>query len=233
MAVTRSLYELHLLDVDIRERERELAEVMRRLEDEEALSLAQRRARDEEEKLLGLERQQREADATISDIQAKLIPLEKRAYSGSVTNPRELEGLGQEAIILKKRLGEAEDRSLLLMDDVEAVEKVLAAAKEELASIEEQRREDVKTLSGEKSRIEAELSQLRSKRKTVVSSIDAGTIRLYESLRSSRTGTAVAKVERGMCQGCRIALPVGVIQQARLGRKVVRCTSCGMILFVS
>jgi len=43
----------------------------------------------------------------------------------------------------------------------------------------------------------------------------------------------VVKVERGMCQGCRISLPMSVLQKARSGFDVVQCVSCERILYVS
>ncbi|MEE9198595.1 MAG: C4-type zinc ribbon domain-containing protein, partial [Dehalococcoidia bacterium] len=215
------------------EQENVLKEVVRKLEDEEALERARERVGNQQDHLADLDRQQREADALISDIQAKLTPLEKKVYGGSVKNPRELEALEHEAKILKKRLGEAEDRSLSLMESVEAAQETLDAARNELAAMEEQRLKEVESLSADKGRIEKELSRLGAQRQGVVTTIDAEAITLYESLRSSMPGSAVAKVERGMCQGCRITLPMSAIQKARLGRSVVRCSSCGRILYVS
>ncbi|MDI6814491.1 MAG: hypothetical protein QMC90_00160 [Dehalococcoidales bacterium] len=40
-------------------------------------------------------------------------------------------------------------------------------------------------------------------------------------------GTAVAKVEQGLCRGCRISLSTAKLQQARSG-SLVQCSSCGL-----
>ena len=40
-----------------------------------------------------------------------------------------------------------------------------------------------------------------------------------------------ARVEQGICRGCRISLPTTDLQQARSG-KLVQCSSCGRILFL-
>ena len=45
-------------------------------------------------------------------------------------------------------------------------------------------------------------------------------------------GTAVAKVEQGVCCGCRISLPSTELQRAR-SDSLVRCSSCGRILFLA
>ena len=229
----RRLYELYLIDSESQEHEDALKEVERKLKYEETLKRIRGRVGDQEKELSSLERQQREADSMILSVQSKLTPLEQKVYSGSVKNPRELEAFEQETKSLKKQLSRAEDKSLSFMDCVDAAQNALAGAREELAAIEKQRLKEVQRLSSDKNRIEKELLKLRPKRQGLISIIDAGDLRLYESLRSTKSGSAVGKVERGMCQGCRIALPMSVVQQARLGRNVVQCTSCGRILYLS
>ncbi len=229
----RSLFDLHLTDTEIDQRETALGDVLRELENESLLKQAQQKALERQETLNALQAELRDSEASIADIQAKLNPLEKKIYSGSVQNPRELEAFQQESQILKRRLGEEEDGSLAFMEKVEAAEDILKKAEEELVRVEKQRQQDIERLSLEKSVLERELSNLGDKRENMVSGIETTAIKLYESLRSSKSGGAVAKVERGMCQGCRISLPVGAVQQARMGRTVVQCTSCGRILYVS
>jgi predicted nucleic acid-binding Zn-ribbon protein len=40
-------------------------------------------------------------------------------------------------------------------------------------------------------------------------------------------------VERGLCRGCGVTLPSGDVQRARAGQELVRCNSCGRILYVA
>ncbi len=88
-------------------------------------------------------------------------------------------------------------------------------------------------LAGQMQRTRAALATLDERRAGSVSRIDPREIRLYDSLRSSKGGQAVVKVERGLCRGCRMALPTHQLQRARLGREPVLCNSCGRILFVN
>ena len=53
---------------------------------------------------------------------------------------------------------------------------------------------------------------------------------VYESLRTLKQGRAVARIEQGACQGCRISLPTHVVQRARGGTVLVHCPSCERIL---
>ena len=232
MTTTKSIYDLHSFDERIRALNAELAETVRILQDETELERARKQARGREEDLAEFQRQQREADSLISDIQSRLVPAQRKAYSGSVKNPRELEAFEHEIKLLKKRLSDAEDRSLVLMDSVDAAEREAEKAGTGLSSVEDARREEVERLTGDKGRFEGELSELGLTRQGLATSIDGADMRLYESLRSSKSGGAVAKVERGMCQGCRISLPMSAIQRARVGQIVVQCPSCERILFV-
>ncbi|MFC1940720.1 zinc ribbon domain-containing protein, partial [Chloroflexota bacterium] len=75
------------------------------------------------------------------------------------------------------------------------------------------------------------LASLKHKRQQLVSEIDPQVIETYQLLRKHK-GTAVAKVTEGICRGCRISLPVTELQQVRSG-SLVRCSSCGRILFLA
>jgi len=44
---------------------------------------------------------------------------------------------------------------------------------------------------------------------------------------------SVAKVEGGACQGCRISLPMNLLQKARSGNSLVQCSSCERVLYLT
>ena len=233
MMSTRPIYELHLLDAEILQKEAALARVNHKLEDDAELRRAGDSLHRGETELSELQRKQRDADAVISDIQAKLVPLERRAYSGVITNTRELQGVEQEVKSLKRRLGEAEDSSLLLMEETEQAEQLVVKSLDDFSSVEGRRNREVEDLTRERDELQANLVDLTGRRGSQASSIDATTTSLYESLRSSKGGLAVATVERGMCRSCRISLPMNVNQRARAGKELVQCPSCAKILFAT
>ncbi|MDP7525931.1 MAG: C4-type zinc ribbon domain-containing protein, partial [Dehalococcoidales bacterium] len=86
-------------------------------------------------------------------------------------------------------------------------------------------------LSADLERHKGLITDLEQKRQLITADIDAPTIELYQGVKKQR-GTAVAKVEQGICIGCRISLSVSEFQRARTGN-LVRCSSCGRILFVA
>ena len=85
--------------------------------------------------------------------------------------------------------------------------------------------------SSELEQLKTAQTKLESNRQQVAALIDADTLFTYQELRK-RKGIAVAKVEQGICQGCRITLPNTDLQRAK-GGGVVRCSSCGRIIFLA
>ena len=81
--------------------------------------------------------------------------------------------------------------------------------------------------------LNAEKAGFEGQRSKLTEGLDPLTLQRYEALRKSKGGLAVAKVERGLCQGCRMSLPTHQQQRVRSGRQEVLCSSCGRLLFLS
>ena len=232
MAVGKQIYELHLLDVSITDTDAALTRVNHNLANDGEVRRAEANLQRAKEKLAGVERRQREAEALIADIQARLGPLEKKTYDGSVTNPRELEGMQREVNNLKGRLSEAEDNFLVVLDEHDAASQVATESETQRLDTEEKRKTEVKDLTEEKDKLEFDLLELWEKRDGKAAELDGAPKSLYESLRQSLGGVAVATIGRGMCNNCRLSLPMNVVQKARGGRELSQCPSCTRILWV-
>jgi hypothetical protein len=70
-----------------------------------------------------------------------------------------------------------------------------------------------------------------AERESLAATLDAAEIGQYEHLRRAKAGLAVAKMERGLCQACRMSLPTHQQQQVKSGRRLVLCNNCGRMLF--
>lgn len=231
--MARKLYELQEIDLEIDTKNEALTLVVSRLGDSEALAEARVSLATEEERLVELERSQRDVEREVEDLRSKVALLEEKLYGGSVKNPKELASLQEQVEHLKRKRRGQEDKVLDIMTEVEAMQKNVSLKSREVARIDEDWRAEQATLSGEQAELNAALADLDQKRKDLISRIDAASLELYQGLRRKRQGRAVAKVEQGMCQGCRIVLPLNVLQRARIGQELVQCSSCERILYLS
>ena len=118
------------------------------------------------------------------------------------------------------------------MVGIEELEATRDGAQRELAQLEAQRVEDHPQLLKEEKQLVMEVDRLRQARESTLPELPPSALALYEAIRAAKHGQAMAKVERGMCQGCRIALPEAERRQARSGQSIVQCSSCQRILYV-
>ncbi|MFC2015031.1 zinc ribbon domain-containing protein [Chloroflexota bacterium] len=229
MSIVSQLYQLQEVDLELESNERDFNRTSSQIGESETVINAQNKQAAESKLLEEITQQQRSVEWDISDITGKLTSTEEEMYSGRVRNPKELTDLQNEANTLKTRRGQLEDKALEIMEQVELATNSLAALEKELKKLKAEWQNEQKQLKSELERLKDVISGLQDKRKITAAEIDSQTVELYQGLKKQR-GTAVAKVEQGMCRGCRIMLPVNEFQQARTGN-LVRCGSCGRILY--
>jgi predicted nucleic acid-binding Zn-ribbon protein len=221
-----------LQDIDL-ELDKELARLS---EIEEALGeseeLTQARAASEEKAVAvhALRVEQEDLELYADEVRNKAAEIEKKLYSGSVKNPKELQDYDADLKSLREETKRRDEKLLAMLVQVDDAETELAAASETLGAIESEWRSNQDGMLEEKAAIEPEVARLQAVRAEEAAGFERTLLSLYNVLRERRGGRAVARVERGMCQGCRITLPMSVLQRARTGNGLVQCVSCERIL---
>ncbi len=134
----------------------------------------------------------------------------------------------QEVETEKTRRKALEEKGLELLSQADAVHSEIETKSKALEAQEKEWAVQQAELQKKQAELNQTLSDLQQKRAQASVPISAEILNLYETVRASR-GQAVARVERGMCKGCRLILPVSEWQRVRTGA-LVRCSSCGRIL---
>jgi predicted nucleic acid-binding Zn-ribbon protein len=176
--------------------------------------------------------QMKGVEADVQDMRSKAKIAVDKLYGGTVKNPKELVSLKEQVESYNKKIAGLEDQTLGLMTEMDALEKEVAAKRQQLVVVEDGWAKDQQALLKQKDELIAAIAGIEPRRKEAASQIDQASISLYENLRKRRQGRGVSKVEQGMCQGCRIHLPVNKLQQLRAGHNLVQC-SCERILYLS
>ena len=231
MFPTKRLYDLQEMDWQISAHEKSLAEVRVRLADDSALVSARKQIEELDTQLAERAPQGRQVERAVQELEDKLQEVEQRLYGGAITSPRELSALEEQRSFLQGQRGAEGDRLLELMVEIEDLQTARNEALEHLKQHEAQRGTEEPQLLQSEERLIGELNELRQARDNMTPLLPASAIPLYESLRKDRSGYAVAKVERGLCQGCRVALPTMELQRARSSQSIIQCSSCRRILY--
>jgi len=230
MTSAADLFALQEIDLRRDARRAVIADIESRLEEPEAVRAAREAVEDTEGDLKGLQRLQRSFDAKLADLDAKIKPLETRMYDGSVRNPKELTDMQKELDHFRAQRGKLDDEGLELIEAVEETTKLLKQQQTALSTAEADWQQEQRDLRTKKSVAESEFSSLEGQRGDHTAEMDRGMLGLYESLRTSKAGRAVALVVRGQCQGCRITLPTHLVQRLRGGGLLIQCPNCERIL---
>ncbi|HEU0075779.1 MAG TPA: C4-type zinc ribbon domain-containing protein [Dehalococcoidia bacterium] len=221
-----------LQEIDLRRdiRRAVIADIESRLEETETVHNARQAVADSEDDLQGLQRLQRSFDAKLADLDAKIQPLEKKMYDGSVRNPKELTDMQKELDHFKTQRGKLDDEGLELIEAIEQTTRLLSEQKETLEQAETSWQQEKTQLLDQKAVAESDYASLEEQRDNHTAEMDRGMLGLYESLRTSKSGRAVALAVRGQCQGCRITLPTHLVQRLRGGGLLIQCPNCERIL---
>ena len=231
MSIAQQLYQLQELDLALAANERDQNRIKGQLGESQEVARVSAKLAAEQKWLEELERQQHTAEWEAEDLTTKLTATEEKLFGGKIRNPKELTNLQREADELKGRRTEMEDRALEVMSQAEVTTRGITAMTEELGRLETDWRLQQEKLSTELEELKTAHVELTRGRQEMVAGIISETIGVYEQIRS-RKGTAVARIEQGTCRGCQIVLTTTELQQAR-GGGLVRCGSCGRILFLA
>jgi predicted nucleic acid-binding Zn-ribbon protein len=230
MASVADLLSLQDIDLELDKELARLSEIEEALGESEEVTQARATAEEKREVLHGLRIEQKDLELSADEVRNKAAEIEKKLYSGAVKNPKELQDLDADLKSLREETKRREEKLLAMLVQVDEAESDYSTGVEAFAAIESEWRSHQDTLLNEKTAIEPEVARLRALRDQEAAGFERSLMSLYNLLRERRGGRAVARVERGMCQGCRISLPMSVIQRARTGNGLVQCVSCERIL---
>jgi predicted nucleic acid-binding Zn-ribbon protein len=213
----------------------------------EDLRLARLHLKALENQLGGLQDQLREvrlayhkADLELQDLKSKRE--KARAAQAQATGAKEQTQYGEQIRQLSGLIEDLEGNNkdvvgqiLPLMEQMEKLEEELAQlkaqvdkAKPSLGALEASNQQRINDL-------EATYQSKKAIRDRLAAAIPAPIVKEYESIRKARKGTGLAQMAKTSngyrCTACNVQLPMHVAQQIHQASKVVRCPSCGRILW--
>ena len=231
MDVVQALYELQEMEGDLQKSKADLAELVSRLDHNEGVARSRDRSARANQAFNKLQLQQSELDLDVQATAGRLKELEQRLYSGNTAASKDLLALQHEIKFTKEKHAGLEEKLLEKMEQVETGQKAVATIDAELAATESAWETELPKLQQEQVRLEQHAKDVAAAYQTAEAAADPSDLKTYRILQKSR-GTAIAKVDRGMCSGCTIAVPSHELQKLRTATTPMRCSSCGRFLFV-
>ncbi len=225
------LYRLQQIDSQLDNARISLQSIESKLADNTLILSVEQNVSQTEQKRQSELKRLRDAENKSYDTRVKIELAESSLYGGKIQNPKELQDLQNEIASLKRLIITLEDRELEAMMAVEEAEAKLANANEALKEIEGKQIDQNATLNGERTKLLAQIERLEAERKATLPPISASDIALYEQLRKIRNGVAVVNISSRVCTACGATLTAALIQSTQSTGQLVRCPTCGRILY--
>jgi predicted nucleic acid-binding Zn-ribbon protein len=225
------LFRLQQIDSQLDIAQNSLRVIEDKINDSSAIDLAQEKVIEADQKYKDELKILRERENKSYDTHIKIELSETALYGGKIQNPKELQDLQKEIASLKRLIITLEDKELSAMMSVEEAETKLARANDFLQEAQAKKIEQDASLKGEKTKLLAQIERLEAERTAALPAISKDELNLYEQLRKLRSGVAVAKISSRACGACGATLTAALIQTTQTTGQLVRCPTCGRILY--
>jgi len=175
-------------------------------------------------------REQAHLESDADSLERKIQAERKRMFDGSVVNPKELQSIEAEIANLTHRRTEKEDRVLELMERREELDARLSPVEAELAEARDREAEIERTSGQDLTEIRHAMAERTAEREELAGRFDPVVLDLYEELRQTKKGVAVAALEDGVCHGCHQKLSPVYLDRLKRAEGIWRCEYCRRIL---
>lgn len=226
------MYELQAVDLELDGRNARLGEIRTALGDASSLTPLMQESKVAKTEADLASAKQHDLDQIIGGFEAKIAAADAKLYSGTVTLARELTDLQADIDMIKRQRSEQEDILLEVLEEVDSTQARLKSGTSALAEAEQAWKADQASMTEEQGTLQSEVATLTVERTARAGKITAADLALYEQVRKSRKGKAIALLHGSICDSCRVGIPNKLEQEARGGEKVIRCPNCGLILLV-
>ncbi len=229
--IAATLYQLQQLDLELERLVAEQQTLARTLQGDATLAKARAEHHIAQQQLQSGLQAQKEAEWALEELDQRLKLLEQRLYSGSITNSREHYAAQQETQHLRAQQSRQEEMTLEAMDATDTLKEMVKQKSESQRRAEEAWSQFNATSVERGAQLESKRQEVSSRRDQFASGIDADLLKRYETLKRSKQGRAISKVEQSSCQWCRVILTPSELQRARASQDLQTCGNCGRILY--
>jgi predicted nucleic acid-binding Zn-ribbon protein len=166
------------------------------------------------------------------DVEGKKQQIEKYSLQQFQTKKNEeYRALAHEIELCKKAIVGLEDQQLDLMEQGESAQKELNLAQQKAAETRKLVDDQTAALAQREQALGKQLAELQSDYARLTSGIEEGILARYQRLRKQKGANTVVGIDRSVCGGCHVKLPVQIVISCQAQQEVVSCPNCGRILY--
>ncbi|PLX70028.1 MAG: hypothetical protein C0603_03565 [Denitrovibrio sp.] len=148
-----------------------------------------------------------------------------------VKNNKEYEAVLKEMDVLKKIVGDAEEKLGSLNETVDKFESEDAGVVSKLENAKKTHKASIKKRDVENTDLTNELAANKAARIEAVVGIKKSLLAKYDRVRLARNNLAVVRVDNETCTGCYIKVPPQLYVEVVKGKELYQCPNCQRFLY--
>jgi predicted nucleic acid-binding Zn-ribbon protein len=170
----------------------------------------------------------KEMDAAAAAEQVNILG--EKLYGGAITNIKEINTSTIKLDSLKSSINKTEADILEIMENIEGLRAELEKKSEELNKKADEFRKLHGTYQANQQKVKSVIEQLPLSRQKILDKMDIELWNKYQEMKK-RFNDPLAKVEKGICLGCRMGISFNDMRLLKHGVEMVYCSNCGRLLF--
>lgn len=176
-----------------------------------------------------VKKSQRQYEAEIEDAIAHIK--KSRGRLMGIKNNKEYQALIKAIDETERENAKREDRVLACLEELDQLNKALAAKVEGLSAMRNQFETEQTTTAEEIANVEKELAEIGGSREELVQSIDSQLLGKYERIKIRGAGVAVALVNNATCSECHMNIPPQMYNELQRQDSLKFCPNCQRIIY--
>ncbi|MFM1864969.1 MAG: Chromosome partition protein Smc [Actinomycetota bacterium] len=164
--------------------------------------------------------------------QVKSRAQKDQARIDNASNAKELTAMEHEVESLKTRQNELEDQEIILLEEIEALQKEQTTWQENKEKLKQEVDKKTDNLKAELAELKNKADEVNKNRQELVAKISSEILEKYQNIMSEHVGLAAARLIDGACTGCNISFSPIEVKEIKSNdpELILTCENCGCIL---
>jgi len=210
---------------------RQLDDIPREIQKEEvAIGQLKDALAEKENGLKALEVRRLELEGDVAEAEEHI--LKYKTQQMQVKKNEEFTALENEIKNLQSSISDLEDKELQVLEDIELYQFELEKLRELTGDQQGTLKAHIQLLNENFSSFQSELKAAEEAVEACAKEVDESVLQQYKYVKGQvKRPPVVVQLEDGRCQGCHLKVSGDIESTARRGKELVRCDSCGRILY--
>lgn len=180
---------------------------------------------------LEMEARRKEIEGEVAQLEANIVRYKTQQLQ--VKKNEEYAALEKEIRNLHDHISELEDKELQLLEDADRHQQELAVLKTEAADQQHTLEAHIQRLQSSLASYQGELQEAKAELAESEAVQEPNVLQQYRYVKTQlKRPPIVVQLDQGRCMGCHLKVSGEVESEARRGHALVRCDSCGRILYL-